>query len=80
METTCFSANVRQCNLAYNAVRVQLCFQIFFYLLLFCFLAGPATVADNWYSVIIFIWFVQMEHNKCILNTNSYVQERFKNI
>ena len=29
METTCFSATVRQCNIAYSVVHVQLYFEIF---------------------------------------------------
>ena len=45
MDVICFLANVRQCNISYSVVNVQLCFYIFEMYYDISFL--PARVASN---------------------------------
>ena len=57
------SANVRQCNIAYSVVHVQLCF-LNLYLLVHCFFVqhGRRSLVQSIYSSVRFL---RIKNNKC---------------
>ena len=72
MEVILFLADVRQCNIAFSVVHVQVIYNISFV---------PARVAANSIKrICASVWFVWMENNNCTPNPNNYVWEHFKNI
>ena len=76
MEMICFSTNVRQCNIAYSTVHVQLCLQIFLVYYYISFLSARAAVDQE----SVFVPSVGLCECRKITNVHPILKILFKDI
>ena len=63
-----FSANVRQCNIAFNVVHVQVYLKSFLFVILNNSFLLVRVATNSVKRICVSGWFVQMENNKCTPN------------